>query len=60
MELGIGFLVGWIGALIFCMWLAGKRGRGMGRWLCLGVLFGWVAVIILAFLPSKIPQRPGV
>lgn len=37
--------------------LANKKGRSIGWWLVGVFLLGWIAVIILAFLPSLKPSK---
>ncbi len=31
-----------------CLELSGKQGKSQGLWVVLGVLFGWIAVLVLA------------
>ena len=48
-------------AVIFSAILADRKGRSIGGWIFGGIILGWVAVIILAFLSDQrapyVPKR---
>jgi len=51
----IVLLLGWVVPPLFiCYSMASKKGKSKGLWLLLAVIFGWIAVLILAIAaPEK-------
>ena len=51
-----------IGAVFFCGWLAGAKGRNMFAWGLLGAIFGLLALLAIAAMPLEkdevAPARP--
>ena len=46
--------------LILCAKIADSKGRSVGGWIAGGIFLGWIAVIILAVLPSNAyDYKPG-
>lgn len=43
----------------FCYRIAVRKGRNGALWAVLGLLFGVIALIIVAVLPSKAPSAPS-
>ena len=39
--------------LFICASLAGKKGKSKGLWVLLGIVFGWIAVLVLAVSASE-------
>lgn len=44
-------VIWWIGQSLLCGWLAEEKGRSVGAWIVLGLLFGIFALIALAGSP---------
>jgi len=57
----IAFAVGLL-SLVVCTllsgWIAGRRGRSTKLWYWLGAIFGPIAIVAVALLPSA-PERTG-
>ena len=54
----IFILVQFISSIV-CMFLARTKDRSMGIWLIIGLIFGFVALVVLAFLPEKEADENG-
>ena len=39
--------------LMICSSMAGKKGKSKGLWIFMGILFGWLAVLVLAASASE-------
>jgi len=39
--------------LIICYRIAGRKGKGRGLWVLLAIIFGWIAVLVLAASASE-------
>ena len=39
--------------LIICYRVAGRKGKGRGLWVFLSIIFGWIAVLVLAASASE-------
>jgi hypothetical protein len=45
--------------VVLCATLARHKGRSIGPWIALGLIFGPIALIVLALLPSKRALTPA-
>ena len=55
-ALVIGWVIGlaiWIGIIVWTVSIARKKGRSTGLWGVLAFFFSWIALLIVAILPSK-------
>jgi hypothetical protein len=39
--------------LFICASLAGRKGKSRGLWVLLGIVFGWLAVLVIAVSSSE-------
>lgn len=46
-------------SIAFCGVMAARKNRSIGGWIVGGIFLGWIAVIILAFLPSDASEYNG-
>lgn len=40
--------------------MAGRKGRNRNTWMFLGLLFGWLAILVLATVPDTAPIPSGM
>lgn len=49
---GIGVLI-WIGVIVWTVSIAKKKGRSAAGWGALAFFFSWIALLVVAVLPSR-------
>lgn len=49
----VGIVVWSLIPLMICSSMAGKKGKSKGLWVFMGILFGWLAVLVLAASASE-------
>ena len=48
-----------IACAALCAWIADRKGRNLGMWTMLGLIFGVFALAAIALLPSLRRRTPG-
>jgi hypothetical protein len=50
-------MVLWVIPVVLTAWLAAKKGYSAAVWTVLGILFTWIALIIVLVLPDRVRDR---
>jgi apolipoprotein N-acyltransferase len=57
-DIGFWLILFWVlGAAVLCYLMALKRRRSTLLWLIIGLILGWIGVLILYFLPKLPPKK---
>ena len=55
-----GLIITWISCACFSAWLAAIKGRSVGGWFFLGLIFGFIAFLAVGMSPKYDPHTEEV